>query len=79
LTLEQAEPRDLDDILQPSDLIVSVCDAVNEKIARKPNPRLHWSIPDPARIGTDAAFAETFEEIRTRVVALAPHVNCPPN
>jgi len=79
LTLEQAEPRDLDDILQPSDLIVSVCDAVNEKIARKPNPRLHWSIPDPARIGTDAAFAEIFEEIRTRVVALAPHVNCPPN
>lgn len=78
LTLEQREPRDLDDVLKPSDLIVSVCDTVNEKLRKRPNQRLHWSIPDPARIGTDAAFSEIFEEIRARVSALAPHVDCPP-
>ena len=77
LLLEQREPRDLDEVLKPSDLIVSVCDAVNEKLVNRSNSRLHWSIADPARVGNDAAFAQTFDEIRGRVLALVPHVHTP--
>ena len=77
LLLEQREPRDLDEVLEPSDLIVSVCDAVNEKLVNRSNSRLHWSIADPARVGNDAAFAQTFDEIRGRVLALVPHVHTP--
>jgi ArsR family transcriptional regulator, arsenate/arsenite/antimonite-responsive transcriptional repressor / arsenate reductase (thioredoxin) len=77
LLLEQREPRDLDDVLKPSDLIVSVCDGVNEKLVNRSNSRLHWSIPDPARVGSDAAFAQTFDEIRCRVLTLVPHVHTP--
>jgi len=77
LLLEQTEPRDLDEVLKPSDLIVSVCDGVNEKIVNRCNARLHWSIADPARVGNDAAFAQTFDEIRGRVLALVPHVHTP--
>lgn len=78
LTLEQREPRDLDEVLRPTDLIVSVCDAVNEKLTRRANRHLHWSITDPALIGTDAAFSQTFGQIQERVLTLAPHVICPP-
>ncbi|PHX61292.1 MAG: ArsR family transcriptional regulator [Actinobacteria bacterium] len=77
LLLEQREPRDLDEVLKPSDLVVSVCDGVNEKLVNRRNPRLHWSIADPARVGSDAAFAQTFDEIRSRVSVLAPHVQTP--
>lgn len=77
LLLEQREPRDLDEVLKPSDLIVSVCDAVNEKLVNRSNSRLHWSIADPARVGSDAAFAQTFDEIRGRVLTLVPHVHTP--
>ncbi|MFZ4496518.1 MAG: helix-turn-helix domain-containing protein [Candidatus Nanopelagicales bacterium] len=77
LLLEQTEPRDLDEVLKPSDLIVSVCDGVNEKLVNRCNARLHWSIADPARVGNDAAFAQTFDEIRGRVLALVPHVHTP--
>ena len=77
LLLEQREPRDLDEVLKPSDLIVSVCDGVNEKLVNRSNSRLHWSIADPARVGSDAAFAQTFDEIRGRVLNLVPHVHTP--
>ena len=77
LLLEQTEPRDLDEVLKPSDLIVSVCDGVNEKLVNRSNSHLHWSIADPARVGSDAAFAQTFDEIRGRVLTLVPHVHTP--
>jgi len=77
LLLEQTEPRDLDEVVKPSDLIVSVCDGVNEKLVNRCNARLHWSIADPARVGSDAAFAQTFDEIQSRVLTLVPHVHTP--
>ena len=74
LPLDETAPRSIDDVLRPDDLIVSVCDAVNEELGDRPNRRLHWSVPDPAQVDTDAAFAEALSDIRGRVEHLAPQV-----
>lgn len=74
LTLVRDVPQLLDAVLKPSDVVVSVCDAVNEELAEISNPRIHWSIPDPARLNTDAAFDAVIADIRDRVTQLALHV-----
>ena len=61
-------------VLHPDDLIVSVCDTVNEELGDLPNPHVHWSIPDPARVDTDAAFTAALSDISARVEHLAPRV-----
>lgn len=68
-------PRMVAEVVRPDDLVVSVCDAVHEDLPELLNPRLHWSIADPAPSATDAAFDEALTELRRRVVALAPHVS----
>lgn len=74
LTMAGAAPRAMDEVLHPDDLLVSVCDTVNEELIHLPNPHLHWSVPDPARIDTDAAFTATMSDISARVERLAPRV-----
>jgi len=75
LSLGQERPRSIDKVLRPDDVIVSVCDSVNEELAPMANPRIHWSIPDPARTGTDAAFNGAVDDLRERVTHLAPRVH----
>jgi len=75
LTLAQDLPQSIDDVLRPDDVIVSVCDSVNEELGQMPNARIHWSIPDPARVGTDAAFTHAVDDLRTRITHLAPRVH----
>jgi ArsR family transcriptional regulator, arsenate/arsenite/antimonite-responsive transcriptional repressor / arsenate reductase (thioredoxin) len=74
LDLSNARPAALDDRLDPTDLIVAVCDNAHEEL--DPNlPRLHWSIPDPAPLDTDTAFETAFADLNSRVdhlVALHP-------
>lgn len=53
------------------DLIITVCDRAHEEY---PAEALHWSIPDPVREGTDAAFEAAFDEIAHRVALLASRV-----
>lgn len=82
LTLTQDAPQSIEDVLRPDDVVVSVCDAVNEELGPIDNPHFHWSIPDPAAIDTDAAFAETVRELDVRVHDLASlihHRPTPPN
>lgn len=74
LDLDTAAPRSIDDVVTDDDLLVSVCDSVNEELGPRPNPHLHWSVPDPSRIGTDAAFGAAVDELRERVSHLAPRV-----
>ncbi len=69
LPLPRVRPRQLDDVVAEGDLVVSVCDLAHEELGRL--SQLHWSIPDPVRIGTDPAFDTAFEEIANRVAALA--------
>lgn len=75
LTITDAAPRSIDDVLGPDDIVVSVCDAVNEDLGPMVNPRIHWSVPDPAIAGTDAAFDAAVTELRDRVTHLAPRVH----
>jgi len=37
-------------------------------------PRLHWSVPDPVRIDTDAAFEAAYTDLAGRIDRLAPTV-----
>lgn len=71
LDLADAHPRTLDDVARPADLRITVCDRARESLA---STDLHWSIPDPVRIGTRDAFESAFDEISHRIDALLPHV-----
>jgi protein-tyrosine-phosphatase/DNA-binding transcriptional ArsR family regulator len=78
VSVRNSKPRSIEDVVRPDDVIVSVCDAVNEELPDLDNPRIHWSIPDPASVGTDAAFNATVVELRDRITSLAPRVTRPP-
>lgn len=75
LTISSKEPRLIDDVLSDSDLVISVCDSVNEELGPMDNTHLHWSIPDPATEGTDEAFDSAVDELRERITQLAPRVH----
>ncbi|MFB2580630.1 helix-turn-helix domain-containing protein [Herbiconiux sp. P15] len=72
LTLTEHAPRLLADVLTGSDLVVTVCDNAHEELGAAGS--LHWSIPDPVRIGTDAAFETAFTELEHRISGLAPRL-----
>lgn len=67
-------PQHIADVLHPDDLVVSVCDAVNEELGATGSERVHWSVPDPVRINSHAAFAAALAEITARVADLAPRI-----
>ncbi len=72
LPLQRRRPRHLTDIHAAGDLVITVCDNAHEEL---PVPvDLHWSIPDPVRGGTDAAFDAAFDELARRIDTLAPHL-----
>jgi protein-tyrosine-phosphatase/DNA-binding HxlR family transcriptional regulator len=62
----------LDDVAQPDDLLIAVCDNAYEHLPPGQRPRLHWSIPDPAPADTDAAFEAAYTELADRIDRLAP-------
>lgn len=53
------------------DLIISVCDRARESEFPDARRHLHWSVPDPVRVGTASAFRSAFTEIVERVEHLA--------
>jgi protein-tyrosine-phosphatase len=78
LDLSDARPRALDEVTEDPDLIITVCDVAHETLdGLGGTPTLHWSIPDPAPIGSPAAFDAAFDLIRRRVDRLAPLVRPP--
>jgi protein-tyrosine-phosphatase/DNA-binding HxlR family transcriptional regulator len=72
LSLARARTAHVDDVLRPNDLVVAVCDNAHERLAVD---RLHWSVPDPAAIGTEDSFDQAFRELADRVDRLAPAVH----
>jgi|SRR5680860_297365 len=72
LPLPRLRPRALADVIGEGDLVITVCDLAHEELA-VPH-ELHWSIPDPVRVGTNAAFDAAYDEIEGRVRALAPRL-----
>lgn len=78
LPLPRRRPRPLDDVRVGDDVIVTVCDNAHEELADLDRPdapvSLHWSVPDPVRAGTTAAFDETYLDLARRVGDLAPRL-----
>ncbi|WP_395728068.1 helix-turn-helix domain-containing protein [Nakamurella sp.] len=70
LRLGHARTAHVDQILRPADLVVTVCDNAHEEL-EPGRPRLHWSIPDPVRVGSDEAFDAACDEIIRRITTLA--------
>jgi len=66
LRLGRARTAHVDQVLAPADLVVAVCDNAHEELDAGLS-RLHWSIPDPVRVGTDEAFDAAYDEITRRI------------
>ncbi|MFK4759902.1 helix-turn-helix domain-containing protein [Microbacterium sp. ZW T5_45] len=71
LDLTGAVPRLVDEVDMEGAFIITVCDRAHEEY---PAGTVHWSVPDPVRVGTDAAFETAFDDIRRRVDQLAPRI-----
>lgn len=65
-------PRRLEQVAGERDFIVTVCDNAHEEMTGLGG--VHWSVPDPLRLGTDEAFEKAFSDIAHRVDDLAPRV-----
>jgi protein-tyrosine-phosphatase/DNA-binding HxlR family transcriptional regulator len=76
LTLQDPGTAYLADVARPEDLLVAVCDNAYEELGAQA-VRLHWSVPDPVRAGTAAAFERAFTDIERRVDRLATAVRLP--
>lgn len=60
------------DVVERDDLVIAVCDIAYEHLPAESRPRLHWAVPDPAAVDTDAAFEAAYTEIADRIDRLAP-------
>jgi ArsR family transcriptional regulator, arsenate/arsenite/antimonite-responsive transcriptional repressor / arsenate reductase (thioredoxin) len=70
LRIDANRPKALNDVLRDDDVIIAVCDNAHEELTHT-LPRLHWSIPDPVPINTNAAFERAYTDINLRVDHLA--------
>ena len=69
LCLAGVKPRGLEEVLAADDFIVTVCDKAHEELGC--TGRVHWSVPDPVRTGTDSDFEAAYQSIASRVQLLA--------
>lgn len=72
LTLAAVRPVHVADVLTGDDLLIAVCDNAHEQLPEHQHRRLHWSVPDPARIDTDTAFETAYTDLADRIERLAP-------
>ncbi len=71
LDLSGVRPAHVSQVLRDGDLVISVCDNAHEHLTTD-GPRLHWSVPDPARVDTDEAFEHAYADISERIDRLIP-------
>lgn len=64
LRLLADRPYAADEVLAAGDTIVTVCDSADREVTAV---HTHWSIPDPVRVGTTAAFTDTLAELTDRI------------
>jgi protein-tyrosine-phosphatase len=69
LPLPRLKPRYLDAVAGDGDLIVTVCDLAHEELSDVAS--VHWSVPDPVRVGTALAFDAAYDDLSARVSELA--------
>jgi protein-tyrosine-phosphatase len=71
LNLDRARTSQFFDVARRDDLVIAVCDNAHESLPAD-QPRLHWSVPDPARVDTDDAFEAVYTELAERIDRLTP-------
>ena len=78
LPLPRRRPRPLDEVRAGDDVVITVCDRAHEELAEfgpsGVRASLHWSVPDPVRVGTAAAFDAIYLDLTRRVGDLAPRL-----
>lgn len=78
LPLRARRPRPLSDVAAAGDFVITVCDNAHEELATDHESAVesgvHWSVPDPVRVGTDAAFDAALHDLTRRVADLAPRL-----
>lgn len=72
LRLNGSVPRGLPSVLTEEDFLITVCDRAREELAGTVDA--HWSVPDPARHGTSAAFDAAFDDLRRRIKEIVPRL-----
>lgn len=72
LVLPEESPRHLSAVHTVGDFVVTVCDNAHEELGDLNGA--HWSVPDPVRIGTAAAFDAALDDLQHRVDDLAPRL-----
>jgi protein-tyrosine-phosphatase/DNA-binding HxlR family transcriptional regulator len=71
LNMRPRTPTHLDNVVAIGDLVIAVCDNAHEELPAE-LPRIHWSIPDPGRAATRAAFDRAVDDLTVRIYRLAP-------
>jgi ArsR family transcriptional regulator, arsenate/arsenite/antimonite-responsive transcriptional repressor / arsenate reductase (thioredoxin) len=71
LRMQPRTPAHIEHVLSPGDLVVAVCDNAHEELDDH-LPHIHWSIPDPGRTATIAAFDLAVDALTTRINRLVP-------
>ncbi|GIF23598.1 protein-tyrosine-phosphatase/DNA-binding HxlR family transcriptional regulator [Actinoplanes tereljensis] len=74
LELDPTGTANVTDVVHAGDLVIAVCDNAHEDLTGPVRPRLHWSVPDPARVDTDAAFERAYTDIAGRIDRIASSV-----
>jgi ArsR family transcriptional regulator, arsenate/arsenite/antimonite-responsive transcriptional repressor / arsenate reductase (thioredoxin) len=74
LRLAGARTAPVEAVVRPADLVVAVCDSAYEELGPT-RERLHWSVPDPVPVGTDAAFEGAYQDVEERVGRLVTAVD----
>jgi len=77
LALDPSGTAHVTDVVCDGDLVIAVCDNAYEDLTghdvdQRSRPRLHWSVPDPVRVDTDAAFEAAYTHLAGRINRLAP-------
>jgi protein-tyrosine-phosphatase len=65
-------PRQLSEVCQDGDLIITVCDLAHEELGEL--AAVHWSVPDPVPAGDPASFDAALAALADRVGRLAPRL-----
>ncbi|WP_426006613.1 metalloregulator ArsR/SmtB family transcription factor [Paenarthrobacter sp. NyZ202] len=73
INLGTPTPRQLGDVAEDADFIITVCDNAHEELPGLGG--IHWSVPDPIRANTTDAFDSAFEDINRRINDLAPRLH----
>lgn len=72
LSLAGHTPRAITDVITDDDFIITLCDRAHERLL---GVALHWSVPNPTRNGTTAAYETAYGQIAHRIERLARNLS----